>query len=171
MKKLFLYVLATALSIMSCSSARSTDANLKDSVNAYSEISKKLDSIEQRTKKIAEMQNTIEQLKDSLINEVDKYICSVAPRSKMTADNIVNQSDMPKQNAEQFVFEQPDLFSSPIVNATNVQPVTSVEAARPQTVVKEKPVIKEVVKYIDKKPRKVVEVRIFYDDGTYETFS
>ena len=92
-------------------------------------------------------------------------------QTEQNTDNIENQSDMPKQNAEQFVFEQPDLFSSPIVNATNVQPVTSVEAARPQTVVKEKPVIKEVVKYIDKKPRKVVEVRIFYDDGTYETFS
>ncbi len=76
---------------MSCSSARSTDTNLKDSVEAYSEMNKRLDSIEQQTIKIAEMQNTANQLKDSLINEVDKYICSVAPRSKMTAHNIVNR--------------------------------------------------------------------------------
>jgi hypothetical protein len=31
--------------------------------------------------------------------------------------------------------------------------------------------VKEVVKIIEKKPRKIVEIRIFYDDGTYETFS
>jgi hypothetical protein len=31
--------------------------------------------------------------------------------------------------------------------------------------------IQEVVKYIDKPQRKITEIRIFYDDGTYETFS
>jgi len=31
--------------------------------------------------------------------------------------------------------------------------------------------VKEVVKIIEKKPRKIVEIRIFYDDGTYETFN
>lgn len=33
------------------------------------------------------------------------------------------------------------------------------------------PVIQEVVKYVDKPPRKIVEIRIFFDDGTFETFS
>lgn len=32
------------------------------------------------------------------------------------------------------------------------------------------PIIKEVVKYIDKPQRKITEIRIFFDDGTYETF-
>lgn len=32
------------------------------------------------------------------------------------------------------------------------------------------PVVREVVKYIDKPKRKVTEVRIFFDDGTFETF-
>lgn len=32
------------------------------------------------------------------------------------------------------------------------------------------PVIKEVIKYIDKPQRKITEIRIFFDDGTYETF-
>ena len=32
------------------------------------------------------------------------------------------------------------------------------------------PVVREVVKYIDKPQRKITEVRIFFDDGTYETF-
>lgn len=32
------------------------------------------------------------------------------------------------------------------------------------------PVIREVVKYIDKPQRRITEIRIFFDDGTYETF-
>lgn len=31
--------------------------------------------------------------------------------------------------------------------------------------------IKEVVKYMNKPVRKIVEVRVFFDDGTYEVFS
>lgn len=31
--------------------------------------------------------------------------------------------------------------------------------------------IQEVVKYIDKPQRKITEIRVFYDDGTFETFS
>lgn len=31
--------------------------------------------------------------------------------------------------------------------------------------------IPEVVKYIDKPQRRIVEIRIFFDDGTFETFS
>ena len=33
------------------------------------------------------------------------------------------------------------------------------------------PQIQEVVKYIDKPQRKITEIRVFYDDGTFETFS
>ena len=32
------------------------------------------------------------------------------------------------------------------------------------------PVIREVVKYVDKPQRRITEIRIFFDDGTYETF-
>ena len=33
------------------------------------------------------------------------------------------------------------------------------------------PQVHEVVKYIDKPQRKITEIRVFYDDGTFETFS
>ena len=33
------------------------------------------------------------------------------------------------------------------------------------------PVIREVVKYVDKPQRKITEIRIFFDDGTFEVFS
>ncbi len=32
------------------------------------------------------------------------------------------------------------------------------------------PVVREVVKYIDKPQRRITEIRIFFDDGTFETF-
>lgn len=32
-------------------------------------------------------------------------------------------------------------------------------------------VVHETVKYIDKPQRKITEIRVFYDDGTFETFS
>jgi hypothetical protein len=31
--------------------------------------------------------------------------------------------------------------------------------------------VREVVKYLDKPQRRITEIRVFYDDGTYETFS
>lgn len=31
--------------------------------------------------------------------------------------------------------------------------------------------VREVVKYIDKPKRKITEIRVFFDDGTYETFT
>ena len=55
---------------------------------------------------------------------------------------------------------QPDLFSQE--NATS-SGVVSTPTSMPQ--------IQEVVKYIDKPQRKITEIRVFYDDGTFETFS
>lgn len=33
------------------------------------------------------------------------------------------------------------------------------------------PVVREVIKYVDKPQRKITEIRIFFDDGTFEAFS
>lgn len=33
------------------------------------------------------------------------------------------------------------------------------------------PVVREIVKYIDKPQRRITEIRIFFDDGTFEVFS
>lgn len=32
------------------------------------------------------------------------------------------------------------------------------------------PIVREVVKFVDKPQRKITEIRIFFDDGTFETF-
>ena len=32
-------------------------------------------------------------------------------------------------------------------------------------------IVRETIKYIDKPQRKIIEIRIFFDDGTFEVFS
>ena len=56
--------------------------------------------------------------------------------------------------------EQSDLFAGTIPPSSEVNPTPSPA-----------PQIQEVVKYIDKPQRKITEIRVFYDDGTFETFS
>lgn len=55
---------------------------------------------------------------------------------------------------------QPDLFSQENAPSSGV---VSTPTSMSQ--------IQEVVKYIDKPQRKITEIRVFYDDGTFETFS
>lgn len=45
------------------------------------------------------------------------------------------------------------------------------ERTAQETMRQSMPFVRETIKYIDKPQRKVTEVRIFFDDGTYETFS
>ena len=59
-------------------------------------------------------------------------------------------------------FEQPSV-SSP-QNAVQVPPtINSVKNTRPE-------IIREEVKYVDKPQRRIMEIRVFYDDQTYDTF-
>jgi hypothetical protein len=59
-------------------------------------------------------------------------------------------------------FDQPSLFSGQSgVQPTNFQ--HSVKSTHPE-------IVREEIKIIDKEPRKVTEIRVYYDDQTYETF-
>lgn len=58
-----------------------------------------------------------------------------------------------------------DLFSQPNVGGESSAisaPVSATPAA---------PIIRETIKYIDKPQRKITEIRVFFDDGTYEIFA
>lgn len=67
---------------------------------------------------------------------------------------------------------QSDVSSSPSAFASDVAPVSDQSLQNTeQPVPPIAPVIHEVVKYIDKPQRKITEIRVFFDDGTYETFS
>ena len=41
----------------------------------------------------------------------------------------------------------------------------------PESGTQQIPVVREIVKYVDKPSRKITEIRIFFDDGTFEVFS
>lgn len=56
-----------------------------------------------------------------------------------------------------------DDFPTPWNDAPASHPVNSVRNARPE-------IIREEIKYIDKPQRKITEIRIYFDDLTYETF-
>lgn len=62
----------------------------------------------------------------------------------------------------EFAFE----FPNQTVSNPSVSRSQSLRTSEPPI-----PPVQEVVKIIEKKPRKIVEIRVFFDDGTYETFS
>ena len=52
-----------------------------------------------------------------------------------------------------------------------VADAAEIKATAPAAAPAAVPVVREVVKYLDKPQRRITEIRLFYDDGTYETFS
>ena len=67
--------------------------------------------------------------------------------------------------------EQTLNFDSPLPNAINT-PQNGVSTAGFQQGVKttHPEIVREEIKIVDKQPRKVTEIRVYYDDQTYETF-
>ena len=45
------------------------------------------------------------------------------------------------------------------------------QSAATEGIVPGQVVVREIVKYTDKPQRKITEIRVFYDDGTFDTFS
>jgi transcriptional regulator with XRE-family HTH domain len=72
-------------------------------------------------------------------------------------------AEHPVGGSEQLLhFEQPSLFSSP----ASVPPASfqqGVKNTHPE-------IVRQEIKIVDKAPRKVTEIRVYYDDQTYETF-
>ena len=75
---------------------------------------------------------------------------------EMTSEHTISGSD------QMLNFDQPSLFSG----QSGVQPTSfqhGVKSTHPE-------IAREEIKIIDKEPRKVTEIRVYYDDQTYETF-
>ena len=75
---------------------------------------------------------------------------------EMTSEHPVGRSD------QLLHFEQPSLFSGP----ASVPPASfqqGVKSTHPE-------IVRQEIKIVDKTPRKVTEIRVYYDDQTYETF-
>ena len=66
--------------------------------------------------------------------------------------------------------ESPSLFD--ISDPKHYEDWTKLEDLKePESGTQQIPVVREIVKYVDKPPRKITEIRIFFDDGTFEVFS
>ena len=64
------------------------------------------------------------------------------------------------------LFDEISLFAS---NGTNV-PEYRKEIEVKASTIPPKEIVREEIKYIEKPARKITEIRIFFDNGTYETF-
>lgn len=53
------------------------------------------------------------------------------------------------------------------INFPDPHPVSEMPSNTPPNV----PIVRETVKYVDKPQRRITEIKIFFDDGTFETFS
>lgn len=81
------------------------------------------------------------------------------------------QADGTPSEAERFSADNPepvldfgtDDLPSPLNDVPTAHPVNSVRNTRPE-------IVREEIKYIDKPQRKITEIRVYFDDLTYETF-
>lgn len=83
----------------------------------------------------------------------------------MVADN---ESSSASSNGEY----QPSLFDENPINSSKdpVTPENRKEIALRNTEYTPKEIVKQEIRYIEKPARKITEIRIFFDDNTYETF-
>lgn len=84
-----------------------------------------------------------------MFGEGDMYVNSAEPVSAAPQ----SAANTPSPDGQMGAPVQMDLFSAPSLSV----PVQSA--------------FKEKVKFIDKPQRKITEIRVFFDDGTYETFT
>ena len=62
-------------------------------------------------------------------------------------------------------------FNTPLPEASPIHPSDSSARSYQHSVISTRPeMVREEIKIVDKEPRKVTEIRVYYDDQTYETF-
>ena len=111
--------------------------------------------------------NVVEALKKKIPNiSVDWLMFGsgdmfIAPQGEISGtDNIVNNSLFPE--SQMIDFDQ-SLSPTPQNGGQTPQFPNSVKTTRPE-------IVREEVKIVDKPQRRVIEIRVFYDDQTWETF-
>ena len=96
---------------------------------------------------------------NNIVNAIQECFPHISINWLMFGEGDMLLDGASSQNAEA-ASGQSDLFAGAIPPSSEVNPTPSPA-----------PQIQEVVKYIDKPQRKITEIRVFYDDGTFETFS
>lgn len=103
-----------------------------------------------------------------MFGEGDMYVSSDAVSSdgSMTdGGNVVSPMQQNAPDGTLFTQQYPNTGGSIQFNADESANGTDIRPEQSPV-----PVLREVVKYIDKPQRKITEIRIFFDDGTYEVF-
>ena len=87
------------------------------------------------------------------------YHTPVSPTSEVYSDSVSNPQE------QTLNFDVPSPGVSPMSQNPTFSPQfqQSVKSTHPE-------MVREEIKIIDKQPRKVTEIRVYYDDQTYETF-
>lgn len=104
-----------------------------------------------------------------MFGEGDMYT-TVSDETKKSAVERINTTSSENGQLKKDGHESPSLFDSPDLQDyatwSHVEDLDKEDTGtiRPQ-------LVREVVKYVDKPQRKITEIRIFFDDGTFEVFS
>jgi len=89
---------------------------------------------------------------------------SISHQESISNKEVVSDSNslfgMHKPNEEELTYNRDCALHAQLKNEA-ITPITELENQ----------IIREKVKYIDKPQRKIVEIRIFFDDGTFEVFA
>lgn len=108
---------------------------------------------------------TVEAIKNSIPNISTDWLMFGSGSMYVGDDDGQADTETPSARSEQYPTSEQD----PTAPATETSPYPTDMIFRTQeTVAPSAPV--EKVKYIDKPQRKITEIRIFYDDQTWETF-
>lgn len=104
-----------------------------------------------------------------MFGEGDMY-ATVAGETNGGVESI---SDESKKHSLGIIKEEPDLFSAIEEKVPPLPGISATSAANGDNEQNKEqvPVVREVIKYVDKPQRKITEIRIFFDDGTFEVFS
>ena len=108
--------------------------------------------------------NAVEALKKKIPNISTDWLMFGSGEMYLSAENSESQTSQSGQFAEQSMldFDQPSSPTPQNLSPTS-QNVYSVKPTRLETV-------REELKTIDKPQRRIKEIRVFYDDQTWETF-
>ena len=85
---------------------------------------------------------------------------------------LFGKGEMQKEKTEKISFSQPDLFTNTAVNRPipQVDPEYRKENEVKTPLYSPKEIVREEIKYVEVPAKKITEIRIFFDNGTYETF-
>lgn len=83
--------------------------------------------------------------------------------------NMTEETQATTANAPNYL---PSLFDENPINPTreSIDSENRREMASKTSITPTKDIVKQEIRYIERPPRKITEIRIFFDDNTYETF-